>query len=411
MKKFYSMDDFDFKGKKVIVRIDLNSPVINGGIEENERFEVHARTVRELSDKGAKVILLAHQGSPGKDDFLPLEKHAELFKKHVKRKVKYVSDLIGKQAQKEINKLKEGKIILLENTKFLAEETLEKTPEELAETLFVKTLSEKADFFVNDAFSVSHRNYASITGFPQVLKSCAGRTMEAEVNAVLNATEGAQKPVCFLLGGGKPDDCIQIMEAVLEKGIADVVLTSGVLGKLLLLGKGIELTKEKEEMEKNGFSKNLPKLIELIKKYENRIETPIDLAFEEDGERIEIGLERINQFNSRKFFDIGSRTIERYSDIIKNSKTVYMKGPPGVYENPLFEKGTKAILKAIASSKAFSIIGGGHTSNAAERLGFKKKKFSHVSTAGGALATMLAGGKMPGIEELNKNFEKKTQSQ
>ena len=191
MPEFKTLDDFDPKGKTVLLRIDVNATMINGKAQDSERFSAHAETVRELAKKGAKIVILAHQGRAGDSDFTTLEQHAEILGKHCRKSIKYVSDILGENAQNQIKKLKDGKIILLENTRFLAEETLDKN---FSQTLFVKTLSPLCDAFVNDAFSAAHRSQTSMVGFCDTLPSYAGRVMQNEFAAINKALSGMERP-------------------------------------------------------------------------------------------------------------------------------------------------------------------------------------------------------------------------
>ncbi|MBI5061859.1 MAG: phosphoglycerate kinase [Candidatus Aenigmarchaeota archaeon] len=398
---FLTMDDFDLAGKTVLLRVDINAPAKDGKIQVSDRMVEHAKTISELSRKGAKVVVLGHQGRAGETDFLPLEEHAAILSKLLKRRVKYVDDVLGSHARTEVKKLSPGKIILLENLRFLAEETLEVPPEEHAKSFLVKVLSSQANVFVNDAFSVSHRAQASVVGFPEVMPSCAGRIMEKEYYSLIKATSQGRTPVVYVLGGAKADDCFNLMKNALEKKNVNLVLTSGVLGELLLIASGADLKATQVWLEKEGFTKLLPRIKEVYGKYSTQIILPSDFACEENGERIEIPLERLADVK-KPVFDIGSATAEHYAAAIGDAGTVYFKGPCGTYENPLFEKGTKLVLKAIERGKAFSIMGGGHTLDALESLGINKNKISHISVAGGALLSFLSGEPLPGIEALKK---------
>lgn len=401
---FLTLDEAEVANKTVLLRIDINVPYDEEKkqIQDSERIREHAKTIKELAEKKAKVVILAHQGRKGDPDFIHLDQHAKLLEKYVEKKVQFVDDIIGEKAVKKIKALKPGEILLLDNVRFLDEETEEKTSKEHAKSKLVKTLSKVADIFVNDAFSAAHRGHASIVGFTEVLPSYAGRIMERE----LKSEEKALDPLginVFVLGGAKPDDCLNIMDYMFKKrpGSIEKVLTCGTVGEIFLAAKGHDLGKEtKEFFAKKGFDKLIDQAKELLKNYELEIELPVDVAFEENGKRKEIfvkdlPVEKILQ-------DIGSETAKKYGEIIKNARTVVVKGPAGVYEKQGFELGTKLILEAIANSKAFSLIGGGDTLVAMEKLGLDKTKFSYISLGGGALITSLSGKEMPGVEALLK---------
>ena len=403
---FLTMDDFDPAGKTVLVRVDINAAIENGRIQDSERLEAHGRTIAELSEKGAKVVVVAHQGRPGDKDFTRLEQHANLLSKHVGKKVKYVPDLSGKTTLTAIRKMSAGKVFLLENVRLYAEESLDgkKTPFEKA--LFVQELSSVCDVFVNDAFSAAHRAQTSLMGFTHTLPSYAGRVMQHEYHAVLKATTHAQRPVVQLLGGGKPDEPLSLMEYALEHDQVDMILTSGILGELCLLAKRKSLGRKEQWLKDQGYLAYLPKVQELIKKYEDRIDVPGDFAYaDEHGIRVEVKLEQLPELEE-SVFDIGTHTAHAYARHIKSAKTVYLKGPLGAYEQKAFEQGTRLVLQAMQETKAFTLLGGGHTITALKKFGIPFKKFGHVSLAGGALLEMLQGKKLPAIEALKESARK-----
>jgi phosphoglycerate kinase len=408
LKEFLTLDDANVENKVVLVRVDINSPFDEKTkkILDNERIREHSRTIKELAERGAKVVVLAHQGRKGDPDFTSLEQHAKLLEKYVGREVKFVNDIIGEKAKEEIKSLKKGEILLLDNVRFLEEESKELSPEEHAKGNLVKELSKLADIFVLDAFSASHRSHASIVGFTHVLPTYAGRIMERE----LISQEKALNPLgmnVFVLGGAKPDDCLNIIEYMFEKKPESIekVLTCGTVGEIFLLAKGYDLGKEtKEFFGRKGFLSLVQQAKKLIEKYEYEIELPVDVAFEENGKRKEISVEKLPV--KKMILDIGKRTVNKYASIIKKARTIVVKGPAGVYEKEGFEIGTRLLLEAIANSKAFSLIGGGDTLLAIEKFGIDKNKFSYISLGGGALITYLSGKPMPGIEALKESFKK-----
>jgi phosphoglycerate kinase len=401
-KEFKTLDDLQCEGKTILVRIDVNAAFNpqTKKIEDGERFTAHAETLRELAGKTAKVVILAHQGRAGDEDFTTLEQHAEILGKHIRKKVKYVSDTIGLTAQNEIRKLSPGKILLLENTRFLAEETLDKNFEK---TIFVRTLAPLCDAFVSDAFSAAHRAQTSMIGFPKVLPSYAGRVMEKEYTSIAKVLKNMQRPSVYILGGAKPDDVFKLMKYALENDTADHILTSGVIGELCLLAQGKDLGSKKDWLKEKGFDVLLPQVQELVARYGSKIETPTDFAFKDtDDIRVEIPLQQLPNA-TKPIFDIGSATAKRYSDYVRQAKTVYAKGPVGKFEEPQFELGTKIVFQALEKTKAFTLMGGGHTLTALEKFGIPKKKISHISIAGGALLEMLQGKPLPAIEALKNS--------
>jgi len=399
---FLTMDDFDPQGRTVLIRVDINAAIEHGRIQDSERLEAHGETIKELADKGAKVVVLAHQGRAGDKDFTRLEQHAALLSKHVGRKVKYVPDLSGKTTLAAIKNMTPGKVFLLENVRMYAEESLDGKKLPFEKTLYVQELSSVCDVFINDAFSAAHRAQTSLMGFTRTLPSYAGRVLQREYEAVLKATANAQRPVVQLLGGGKPDEPLGLMQYALEHDQADKILTSGVLGELCLLAKGKKLGRKEGWLKEQGYLSYLPKVQELMKKFEDKIDVPGDFAYADaDGIRVEVKLEQLPELAS-PVFDIGTNTARAYGREIATARTVYLKGPLGAYEQKSFELGTRMVLQAMMDSKAFTLLGGGHTITALQKFGFPFKKFGHVSLAGGALLEMLQGKQLPAIEALKE---------
>jgi phosphoglycerate kinase len=385
-----TIDDFDFKNKKVLFRADLNTVVENNKAKDSERIKAHAKTIKELLKKKAAVVIIAHQGRPGKKDYLPsMRQHAKLLKKYFD--VKYVDDILGEKAIKAIKSLKPGKALLLSNIRNLKQEF------KPGNNKIVKTLSPLFDIYVNDAFSVSHRKQTSIVSFPKVLPSCAGRVMEKEINGMKNAHLG-KKPITYILAGFKPDDNIKLMNYALKENKVSKILTAGLLGHLFLLAKGYKLGAQTDYLKKNDVYSALPKIKKLLKKYPRKIILPVDLAVDKNKKRKEI---MVKDFPSEyEVYDLGKETIKKYINILKKSNTIYLKGPTGWYHEQRFEKSTKTILKFMEKTKAYTLLGGGHTNDAIDKYKINKKKLDHISLSGGASISYLAGEKLPGIEAL-----------
>lgn len=370
--KYKTLDSFDFKGKRVLVRVDLNSEIRNKKIVLSKRIIAPVKTIQELLRKKAKVVLLAHQGRLGSSDFTSLKQHAALLSRFVK--VKFVDDVMGNNAITAIRALKEGECILLDNVRSVDDELHPGKRNNL-----LNALSPLFDIYVNDAFSVSHREQTSVTEFPKVLPSCIGRVMQDELEHIAKLD---LKECTFILGGAKIKDVSLLMNK-------KHVLTTGVPAIVCLLAKGNDLGKE------NRRKKDVD---EMIRKEVKHIIVPKDLAVNRHGKRIELALE---EFPSQyPVFDIGNMTIQEYSMIIAKSKSVFFKGTAGYAEIKGFENGTKGLLKAIERSRAFSVIAGGHSSTALDRFKIDRKKIGYVSLSGGALVHYLAGKKLPGLEAL-----------
>jgi phosphoglycerate kinase len=401
MTRILTMDDLDFKDKVALVRVDFNSPIDTDKkkILEDTRIRVHGETtIKELSEKGAKVVILAHQGRPGEPDFIPLKQHAKALSRILGKPVKYVNDLFGKKAQDAIKALKSGEILVLENVRTFPNEQKKGSPEQHAKSELVKKLAPLVDVFVSDAFAAAHRAHVSIVGFTAVLPSVAGRIMERELKALSKAVEKPEKPCIYILGGAKADDALKISQYVLTNNIADHVLTGGVVGHLFLAAKGKNLGKPNMEfLRKKKLTVFIPGIKKLMEKYQEKIEVPIDLAIEVNKKRKAISVEELP--TNYLIYDIGVQTVKEYTGIINNAKSIVVSGPMGVFENPEFMVGTNGVLGAIATSKGFSLVGGGHTVAAVEQLGLREK-MGYVSTAGGALIEFLMGEDLPGVAAL-----------
>jgi len=403
MAKFSTIDDFDFKNKVALVRVDFNSPIDpeTKKILDDTRIRAHAQTtIKELCEKGAKIVILAHQGRPGDPDFTPLKQHAETLDKIVGKPVKYVEDVFGEKAQEGIKELRSGEVLVLENVRTFPDEQKKGSPEEHAKSEFVKRLAPLADVFVNDAFAAAHRAHISMVGFTAVLPSVAGRIMERELKALSKVLEAPEKPCVYILGGAKADDSLKISRYVLKNHIADCILTGGIVGHLFLAAKGIDLGKPNMEyLEKKELMSLVPGIKELMETYPKKVETPIDVAIEVEGKRKELLVKELP--TNCPIYDVGTKTVKKYRDIVRNAKSIVISGPMGVFENKEFIMGTQEIFEAIAASKAFSLVGGGHTVAAIEDLGLASK-MSYVSTAGGALIEFLMGERLPGVVALEK---------
>jgi len=401
MTYILTMDDLSFKDKVALVRVDFNSPIDPDKKEilEDTRIRAHGETtIKELSEKGAKVVVLAHQGRPNEPDFIPLKQHAKALGRILGKPVKYVNDLFGEKAQDAIKALKSGEILVLENVRTFPDERKKGSPEEHARSEFVKKLAPLVDVFVSDAFAAAHRAHVSIVGFTAVLPSVAGRIMERELKALSKAVEKPEKPCIYILGGAKADDALKISQYVLNNDIADHVLTGGVVGHLFLAAKGVDLGKPNMEfLEKNELTIFISGIKELMEKYPERIKVPVDLAVQVDKKRKKIPVEELP--TNHPIFDIGAETVKKYTGIINDAESIVISGPLGVFENPEFMAGTKGVLEAVAASKAFSLVGGGHTVAAVEQLGLREN-MGYVSTAGGALIEFLMGEELPGVAAL-----------
>ncbi|MEM3692694.1 MAG: phosphoglycerate kinase [Candidatus Bathyarchaeia archaeon] len=402
---FLTMDDFDFHNKTVILRVDFNSPLDDAKrIADDSRIRMHIPTIRELMDKGAKVVILCHQGRPGDPDFSTLHEHAQRLSKILGRPIGYVDDVYGERAKTAIRHLKPGEALVLENVRTIPEETAKMKSEDFAKTEFVRSLASLADAYVNDGFAVAHRANASVVGFPILLPAFAGRLMESELKALERARRAEEKPCVYILGGAKAEDAAAISEYVLSHGKADFIITGGVIGQLFLHAKGVNLGEANRRfLESKGFLQYVPKIQSLFQDFPDRILTPEDFGVEVVGKRRNISLEDLP--TPFLILDIGPRTVERYAKVIKDARIIVLSGPMGVYERSDFMLGTKGVFEAVAMSKAFSVAGGGNTIEALEKLGLRER-VGYVSSGGGALMEFLTGKVLPGVEALEKAAER-----
>jgi len=403
MSKYLTIDDIEVKDKVVLVRVDFNSEVDlkTKKVTSDVRIRAHGEsTINDLAEKGAKVVILAHQGRKGEPDFIPMKHHAEILEKIINKPVNFVDDLFSEKAQSAIKNMKSGQILVLDNVRGFDGETKKGTPEEHSKTELVRNLAPLADLFVNDAFAAAHRAHVSMVGFTAVLPSAAGRIMERELKSLSKALEKPEKPCLFIMGGAKADDSLEISKYVLSNNIADTVITGGVTSQVFLAAKGYNLgEKNMAFLAKKKVVDLIPGIRDLIQMYPKRIATPEDLALDMNGQRKEISITELPTEYS--IFDVGAKTIDKYNQLIKEAKSIVLSGPMGVYEKKEFSIGTKKIFEEIANSDAFSLAGGGHTISALKQFGLSDK-ISYISTAGGALIEFLMGKKLPCVVALEK---------
>ena len=380
-----------------MLRVDFNSPIdpSSNQILDDKRFREHLPTVQALED--ARLVVLTHQSRPGKKDYTTLEAHAAKLERLLGRPVTYVDDIFGRCAREAIRNAKRGDVLMLENLRFAAEENLTLKPEEAKKTLLVRRLASMADFYVNDAFGTAHRSQPSIVGLPLALPSVAGLLMEKEVANLSRVFTGAPRPVTFVLGGTKVDDSIAVAENVLARGTADRVIVVGVVANVFLLAAGYDIGRPSIQLiDHLGYRGEIDTAKDLIETYRDRLLMPHSVAVREDGERVEYPVDAVPE--DAQVLDLGSESIDLLSREISGSGTVVVNGPAGLFEEEQFAVGTFELLRA-ASTVEFSVVGGGHSGAAIERLGLEEK-FTHISTGGGAAIEFLTGKKMPAIEAL-----------
>lgn len=403
--RFLTLDEANVKGKTVIVRVDMNSPIDpkTGEILDDTRIRLCAPTIKELALKGAKVVVLAHQGRPGDEDFTTLEKHAEKLSQALGLHVEYFCDPICSFVVHRLRLIRPGTVVLVENVRMLAEENLKLSPQDQTKTHMVKLLSSVGHLFVNDAFGAVHRSSPSLVGLAEVLPTYAGRLMEKELKALSQAVTPA-RPCIYVLGGAKFDDSLKIVDNVLSKGTADAVLAGGLVANAFLAASGKNLGKPSMDfMNEKGYEKEAERAKSLLQKFGKKIRLPSDVVAEVGGQPKVVS---VGEFPvDAPILDIGPKTVEDYSGIIARCKTIVANGPLGVFERNGFERGTFGVLGAMAQSQGYTILGGGHIVAAARKAGVSDK-IKHLSTGGGATISLLSGEQLPVVEALDRAAER-----
>ena len=393
--RILTLDDFETKGKTVFLRVDMNCPIdpVTMKIIETSRIRASAESLKDL--QGSKVVIASHQGRVGNKDYTGMENHAKVLEQILGRKIKYVEDIIGTEAQREIKNMKDGDILLLDNLRLCAEENYEFSPSDASKTIMVSRLSKLFDLCVLDSFPSSHRAHPSIVGFAHVLPSCAGRLVEREVrklDEILTVTKG---PHVVVLGGSKVVDRLEAIKELIISGRADQVLLTGVIANVFMRAQGrVKFPlgiKREEEIVAKAHS--------LIGEHPDVFSVPVDIAVDRNGKRVEIDVRELAKDD--QILDLGPKTVEYYLKSIQSAGTVFMSGPAGFFENENFKFGTESLLVGVANSFATTIVSGGHLTAALKRYGLEAK-INHISTAGGALVLYLTGAKLPMIQVLEE---------
>ena len=388
--------NLNLKGKKVLLRVDLNVPMKNGAITEASRIEKIIPTINLLLEKEAKIIIISHIGRPkGKViNGMSLKPISEKLSSLLKKEILFNKDLINKNTSVEINKISNGSIMMLENIRF-------NEGEELNDNEFSKKISDLGDVYINDAFSCSHRSHASVEGITKHIPSYFGLQITEEIRALKKITSEIERPISLIIGGSKISTKIRIINNLIKK-FNNIIIVGG-MANTMLKHTGTNIGKSICEYECGPLIKEI---IENSKKYNCEITIPKDVIVSKslDGSGKEKNINEIEE--NEMILDIGTKTISSIETIINNSKTVLWNGPAGYYENPNFQNGTKKILELISkktkNDKIFSVAGGGETVAAINK--FKKiDSFTFVSTAGGAFLEYLEGKTLPAIKALNQN--------
>ena len=394
MTAFRTLDQADVRGKRVLVRVDLNVPMENGRITDATRIERILTTLQEISDKGGKVILLAHFGRPkGRDPKESLRPVAEAVGQHLKKPVAFAEDCVGDAAEKAVAALKDGDILLLENTRFHA-------GEEKNDPAFVKQLSALGDLYVNDAFSAAHRAHASTEGLAHALPSYAGRTMQAELEALTKGLEAPARPLVAIVGGAKVSSKIDLLENLVKK--VDALVIGGGMANTFLHAMGLGIGKSLAEKD---LADTALRILEKARETNCAIILPVDgvcaYEFKAGAYNHAYGIDAIP--DDQMILDVGSQSVERINSAINDAKTLVWNGPLGAFEITPFDQGTVAAARHAAertkAGKLVSVAGGGDTVSALNHAGVADD-FSYVSTAGGAFLEWLEGKPLPGVDAL-----------
>src|SRR4051812_9495704 len=394
MPNFHTLDQADVKGKRVLLRVDLNVPTENGTVTDATRIERVAPTITEIADKGGKVILLAHFGRPkGPDPKESLKPIAAAVAQAVKRHVAFAEDCIGDRAEAAVAAMAPGDILLLENTRF-------HKGEENNDPAFVAALAKLGDLWVNDAFSAAHRAHASTEGLGHRLTAYAGRTMQAELEALSKALEAPKKPVIAIVGGAKVSTKLELLENLIAK--VEALVIGGAMANTFLYAKGVRVGKSLVEKDMADTAR---RILDKAEAGNCAVILPVDAIvafhFEANAPSHAYGIDAIPP--GGMVLDIASQSIERIKGAIDDAATLVWNGPLGAFEMPPFDQGTVAVARYAAArtkaGKLVSVAGGGDTVAALNHAGVAET-FTYVSTAGGAFLEWLEGRKLPGVEAL-----------
>ena len=390
-----TVNDIDVKGKRVLVRCDFNVPVIDGKITDDNRITAALPTIKKLVSDGGKVILCSHMGKPKGEvkKELSLAPVAKRLSELLGKEVIFAADdnVVGENAKKAVSEMKDGDVILLENTRFRKEETKN-------EDNFSEELASLADIFVNDAFGTSHRAHCSTVGVTKYIPvSAVGYLMEKEIEYLGNAVNNPVRPFAAILGGAKVADKINVINNLLEK--VDILIIGGGMAYTFIKAQGYSVGNSLLDAERIDYAKEMmAKAKEKGVKLLLPVDTVIVKEFKNDTEFKTVPVSEIP--DGWDGVDIGEKTRELFADALKDAKTVVWNGPMGVFEFENFAKGTNAVAKALADLDATTIIGGGDSAAAVNQLGYGDK-MSHISTGGGASLEFLEGKALPGVEAVN----------
>ena len=446
--KIKPFTELELTGKTVIFRPDINSPIDpkTKRIVNTNRIEKTVPTLNSLLEQGAKVALIAHQGDTlDYQNLIPLAEHAEILSRLTGRRVSYIDDVCGPAAQAAVKALLPGEAIILGNLRYLTEEistfetVVKLTPQEMTSAWLVRSLAPLGDYYVNDAFAAAHRNSPSMVAFQELLPSAGGFQLMDEYTALKSVKDSPRRPCVYILGGAKISDAFDMMRKVLTDGSADYILTAGITGIVMHIGRGVDFGPIVQKfLIDHGLDVFIPEAKALLREFGERYVLPVDLAYDENAgssqanasdianasafpeqkraptststststsipKRSEALIEALPK--DRLFPDIGHKTIELFKKYINSAGSIFVNGPAGMYETEPWADGTRELWRAIADAPGYTVIGGGDTISAATKF-TELSKYGYVCTGGGAMVRFLAGKQLPLIEAMERAFER-----
>ena len=446
--KIKPFTELELTGKTVIFRPDINSPIDpkTKRIVNTNRIEKTVPTLNYLLEQGAKVALIAHQGDTlDYQNLIPLAEHAEILSRLTGRRVSYIDDVCGPAAQAAVKALLPGEAIILGNLRYLTEEistfetVVKLTPQEMTSAWLVRSLAPLGDYYVNDAFAAAHRNSPSMVAFQELLPSAGGFQLMDEYTALKSVKDNPRRPCVYILGGAKISDAFDMMRKVLTDGSADYILTAGITGIVMHIGRGVDFGPIVQKfLIDHGLDVFIPEAKALLREFGERYVLPVDLAYDENAglsqanasdianasafpeqkraptstststststpKRAEALIEALPK--DRLFPDIGHKTIELFKKYINSAGSIFVNGPAGMYETEPWADGTRELWRAIADAPGYTVIGGGDTISAATKF-TELSKYGYVCTGGGAMVRFLAGKQLPLIEAMERAFER-----
>ena len=404
-----SIDEGEFSGKRVLLRVDINSPIdrSTGRIVNDNRIQKSIPTINDLLAKGARLAIIAHQGdTTDYGSLISLAEHAERLADALGRPVQFIEDVAGPAAVEKILALEDGEALLLDNIRYLTEEvstfedSVKQEPRDMANCYLVRRLAPIFDSYVNDAFAAAHRNSPSMVAFQELLPSYAGRLLMQELSALQAITEDPARPCIYMLGGSRAGDAFGMIHQVLDDGSADKLLLSGLIGEIFMMADGVDIgEKTRQFILAKGFESYVGQAEQYLAQHRDKIAYPCDVAVESDGARQNVDIGALT--DDMMISDIGDQTIEEFSAIIATAKTILVNGPPGIYESEMFDKGTRSLWTAVADATGSTVVGGGDSVTSFARF-VDTSKINYVSTAGGALIRYLSGVELPLLRAMSR---------